>query len=50
MAHPIIAVRGLSKHFGEFVAVDELTLTVAAGSIFAFSVPTGRARARRSAC
>ncbi len=36
MTNSIIAVRGLSKHFGEFVAVDELTFAVEAGTIFAF--------------
>jgi ABC-2 type transport system ATP-binding protein len=32
----IIAARGLTKRFGDFTAVDDLTLTVERGSIFAF--------------
>jgi ABC-2 type transport system ATP-binding protein len=36
MADPIIAVRALSKHFGDFIAVDELTFAVEVGTIFAF--------------
>lgn len=35
-AGPIIAVRGLSKRFGDFTAVDDLTIEVAPGSIYAF--------------
>lgn len=33
---PIIAVRGLTKQFGDFTAVDHLSFTVSPGSIFAF--------------
>jgi ABC-2 type transport system ATP-binding protein len=33
---PIIAVRGLTKRFGDFTAVDDLTIEVPPGSIFAF--------------
>jgi len=36
MSAPIIAVRGLTKRFGQFTAVDDLTLHVDAGTIFAF--------------
>jgi len=36
MTRPIIAARGLTKRFGDFMAVDDLTLTVAPGTIFAF--------------
>lgn len=32
----IIAARGLTKRFGDFTAVDDLTLTVEPGTIFAF--------------
>jgi ABC-2 type transport system ATP-binding protein len=32
----IISVRGLTKRFGDFTAVNDLTLAVEAGSIFAF--------------
>jgi ABC-2 type transport system ATP-binding protein len=36
MTPPIIAVRHLTKRFGEFTAVDRLVIDVAPGSIFAF--------------
>ena len=36
MAGPIIRTRGLTKRFGDFTAVHELSIEVAAGSIFAF--------------
>src|SRR5439155_804343 len=36
MAGPIIRTRGLTKRFGTFTAVDDLSIEVAAGSIFAF--------------
>ena len=36
MSGPVIAARGLTKRFGSFTAVDDLTLTVEPGMIFAF--------------
>ena len=36
MSAPIIQARGITKRFGDFTAVDDLSLTVAAGSIYAF--------------
>ena len=36
MSTPIIQARGLTRRFGDFTAVDDLHLSVAAGSIFAF--------------
>ncbi len=36
MSEPIIVARGLTRKFGDFVAVDDLTLEVAPGTIFAF--------------
>jgi ABC-2 type transport system ATP-binding protein len=36
MSEPIIAARGLTKRFGDFTAVDALTIAVAPGTIFAF--------------
>jgi drug efflux transport system ATP-binding protein len=36
MSEPIIRTRGLTKRFGDFTAVDNLSIAVAAGSIFAF--------------
>ncbi|MGD9764382.1 MAG: ABC transporter ATP-binding protein [Candidatus Binatia bacterium] len=36
MSAPIIVARGLTKRFGDFVAVDHLDLEIAPGTIFAF--------------
>ena len=36
MTAPIIRVRGLTKCFGDFIAVDDLSIEVLPGSIFAF--------------
>ena len=36
MSEPIIVARGLTRKFGDFVAVDGLSLEVAPGTIFAF--------------
>jgi len=36
MSDPIISVRGLTKKFGAFTAVDDLSLDVERGAIFAF--------------
>ena len=36
-----VEVRGLVKRFGEFVAVDHVTLSVAKGEIFGFLGPNG---------
>ena len=36
MSEPIIRTVGLTKRFGDFTAVDDLSLTVAPGTIFAF--------------
>ena len=36
MTTPIIQTRGLTKRFGDFTAVDDLTIDVEPGSIFAF--------------
>ncbi|MGH8323697.1 MAG: ATP-binding cassette domain-containing protein, partial [Steroidobacteraceae bacterium] len=33
---PVIVAKGLTKRFGDFTAVDDLTLTVEPGTIFAF--------------
>ena len=33
---PIIRVRGLTRRFGEFTAVDDLSISVTPGSIYAF--------------
>ena len=38
---PIIDVRGLTKRFGERVAVDDLTFSVDEGEVFAFLGPNG---------
>jgi drug efflux transport system ATP-binding protein len=36
LSEPIIQARGLTKRFGDFTAVDDLSLEVVPGSIFAF--------------
>ncbi|MGA9839478.1 MAG: ATP-binding cassette domain-containing protein [Thermoplasmata archaeon] len=38
---PILATRDLTRRFGEFTAVDRLTLTVGAGEIFGLIGPNG---------
>lgn len=38
---PAVAVEDLSRHFGDFVAVDRVTLQVARGEIFGFLGPNG---------
>lgn len=47
---PIIRVRGLTRRFGEFTAVDDLSIAVPPGSIYAFLGANGSGKARRSAC
>ena len=36
MNDPIISVHGLSKQFGNFIAVDRITFDVGRGEIFGF--------------
>jgi spermidine/putrescine transport system ATP-binding protein len=36
-----LRLEGVTKHFGDFVAVDDLTLTVPQGSFFALLGPSG---------
>ena len=38
---PIIELRGLGKHFGDFVAVNGLDLTVTRGDVYGFLGPNG---------
>jgi ABC-2 type transport system ATP-binding protein len=38
---PVISVDGLSKHFGDFVAVDRVGFSVSQGEIFGFIGPNG---------
>ena len=42
----IIETHALTKRFHHLTAVDELTLAVSEGQVFACSAPTERARAR----
>lgn len=41
MSEPAIATEGLSRHFGELVAVDKIDLRVEAGQFFGFLGPNG---------
>ena len=43
-----IDVRSLSRRFGEFVAVDDLSFTVARGEIFGFLGSNGAGRRPRA--
>ena len=45
----VLRTRGLTKRYGERLAVDELNLEVYRGEIFGFLGPTARARRPRSA-
>jgi len=38
---PVVEIRDLSKHYGEFVALDNLSLTLNRGSILGFIGPNG---------
>ncbi|MFO0840763.1 MAG: ABC transporter ATP-binding protein [Phycisphaerae bacterium] len=38
---PVIAARGLTRHFGKLVAVDDVSFNVARGAIFGFLGPNG---------
>ena len=41
MSEPMIECEGLTKRFGDFTAVDHVTMSVAKGSIFGFLGPNG---------
>ncbi|HEV8354536.1 MAG TPA: ABC transporter ATP-binding protein [bacterium] len=41
MTDPAVVARGLTKRFGEFVAVDHVDLTIERGDIFGFLGPNG---------
>jgi ABC-2 type transport system ATP-binding protein len=40
-SEPVVVIRELSKHYGEFVALDRLSLTLDRGSILGFIGPNG---------
>jgi ABC-type multidrug transport system ATPase subunit len=46
----MIEASGLTKIFDDFVAVDDLSLQVEAGSVFAFLGPNGAGKTTTSAC
>ena len=52
MREPIISVRGLSKRFGDFTAVDRISFDVARGEIFGFlgANGAGKTTAMRMLC
>lgn len=41
MAEPVLAVRGLTRRFGDFTAVSDLTFEIQPGEIFGFLGPNG---------
>ena len=41
MGTPAISTRGLTRRFGDFTAVDDVTLSVAPGQFFGFLGPNG---------
>jgi ABC-2 type transport system ATP-binding protein len=41
MSAPAVAVRELTKRFGDFVAVDRISFEVARGEVFGFLGPNG---------
>src|SRR2546421_6443187 len=41
MTAPVIEIRGVTKHFGSIVAVDDLSFDVHAGRVTAFLGPNG---------
>ena len=46
----IINVEHLTKKFGDFTAVDDISFTVGKGEIFGFLGANGAGKAPRSAC
>ncbi|CAN5507291.1 ABC transporter ATP-binding protein [soil metagenome] len=47
---PAIAVRGLTKRYGETLAVDDISFEVAAGSVFAFVGTNGAGKSTTISC
>ncbi len=41
MSDPLVRAAGLTKHFGDFVAVDAINFTVSEGEVFGFLGPNG---------
>ena len=50
MTTPAIQATNLTRRFGDFVAVDAITLTVARGEVFGFLGANGAGRRRPSGC
>ncbi len=49
-AEPAIETRGLSRRFGDFVAVDSIDLSVPRGSLFGFLGPNGAGKSTTIKC
>ena len=43
---PVIKIENLSRNYGEFVAVDRISLEVEQGEIFGFLGPNGAGKSR----
>jgi ABC-type branched-subunit amino acid transport system ATPase component len=46
----LVSLRGVRKQFATVTAVDDVSLDIPAGGVFARSDPTGRARRRACGC
>ncbi len=50
MSTPIVQIRQLSKHFGDFHAVKDVNLTVNAGDVYGFLGPNGAGKSTTMRC
>ena len=50
MSDPILSIKQLSKHFGDFHAVKDVNLTVNAGDVYGFLGPNGAGKSTTMRC